>query len=300
METDRESDALRAAAAAALNASDCFALVRCARDLIEHCEASGDKLGLGWGYYFAGGAHFQRNDGSAAVRAYRKALELFNELDERLAGALVMVAIGAVVLDIDLDVDEARQLYDRAIPVIRGSGDKRRLAVCLGNLGEISRLEGHPAQAIEHATEALALFRHLDEPAQIGWQLTDIAHYHALRRDYAAAVDNLRAAHIELSKQPIARWIAWYFDVWFILAAEFERWEIAASLLGFIDHYRDANEVPRMQAMLPWSSLPVERLAERARAHEHLFDLRIAGEALTLPEAQALTESLSPSSRPAR
>jgi tetratricopeptide (TPR) repeat protein len=239
-----------------------------------------------------GGAYFQRNDGDASVRAYHKALDLFNLLGKEGDAALVAASLGAIALDVHLDVGEARRLYDQAIPVIRKSGDKRRLAICLGNLGEIARLEGHATQALEHAAEAIELFRDLGEPAQLAWQLTNIGHYHALRRDYAAAAENLRSAYGELSKQPTPRWIAWYFDVWFILAAEFERWDVAASLLGFTDRYRDEHDAPRMQGMFPWFTLPVERLAKRSREDSTLYDVRAEGEHLTLSQAQALTETL--------
>jgi tetratricopeptide (TPR) repeat protein len=293
METDREVTALHDAAVAAQTACDYVELERCARGIIQRSEAIGDQHGLAWGYHFEGGALFQRNDGEAAVRAYRKALDLFVELDDRAGAALVAVSLGAVALDVYLDVDEARRLYDRAMPAIRESGDKRRLAICLGNLGEIARLEGHPRQAIDYATEALTLFKDLDEPAQVGWQLTNVAHYHALLRHDGLALENLRAAYVELSREPIPRWIAWYFDVWFILAVEFEHWEDAATLLGFTDRYRDDKNVPRMQAMLPWFSLPVECLAKRARMDKTLDDRRSAGENLSLSQAHKLVETIT-------
>jgi tetratricopeptide (TPR) repeat protein len=283
---------LIAAAAEAQAASDYLTLERLSRELIEAAESGGDRARLAWGYYYLGSACFQRNDGSSAERALRRSLELFEQLGDDYGRARAMCSFGAVVLDVHHDYDQARHWYDGAIPLIRRSGDRHRLAVALGNLGEICRSEGHTKRALEHASEALEIFKALVDHTEAGWQLADIAHYHAIRRDVAAAVESLRDAYAELCVERNPRWIAWYFDIWFIVASQLERWDAAAQLLGFIEHYRDVNKTPRMQALLPWLSQPIEELARRMRNDARLDELRVAGQSLTLEEAQALTEQI--------
>jgi tetratricopeptide (TPR) repeat protein len=288
-----ELDALIEAAQQTQDSSDYASLERLAHELIERSEKAGDKRGLAWAYYYLGSAYFQRNDGAAADRALRRCHDLFCEIGDEYGQARAMLSFGAVALDVHHDHDHARMWYDRAVPIVRRSGDRRRLAVTLGNLSEICRSEGSVAKALQYAGEALAIFRELGQHTDAGWICADIAHYHALRRDYRASFRSLREAYAELAHQRNPRWIAWYLDIAFILAAALGRWETAASLLGFTEHYRDVNRAPRMQALLAWTSAPIEELAKRANGDERLARLRNAGEALTLEEAQAFIEQLA-------
>jgi tetratricopeptide (TPR) repeat protein len=267
-------------------------LERLSREIIEKSEASGDRARLAWGYYYLGSACFQRNDGAGAERALRRSLELFEALHDDHGRARAMCSIGAVVLDIHHDFDQARRWYDGAIPLMRRFADRNRLAIALGNVGEICRSEGDTRAALTYAKEALEIFCELGEHTNAGWQLADLGHYHAIRRDVSAAVECLNEAYRELSVERNPRWLAWYFDIWFIVAAQLQRWDAAARLLGFIEHYRDVHKTPRMQGLLPWLSQPIEELARRMRADRSLDELRVAGESLTLEEAQALTEQI--------
>lgn len=292
MEQGREASALYAAAVSAQDAADYLTLARLAREIVALCESNGDHLGLAWGHYFTGAANFQRSDGAAARGAYSKAQDLFSEVGNREGVARCMLGQAAVALDIAVDADEARRLYDLAVPIVREIGDQRRLAIVLGNLGEICRMEGECAQALRYAGEAVALFREVGDPAYAGWQLTSMGHYHLLLRDHAAAIQSMRESHRELLRDPIPRWMAWYFDVWLIIVAALDRWEAAARLLGFVNRYRDENNTPRMQGILPWFSAPIEELHKRL-SEERLHELMLEGESLTSQAAQSLVESVS-------
>jgi hypothetical protein len=184
-------------------------------------------------------------------------------------------------------------LYEASAPVIREFGDPLHLAIALGNLGEICRLEGDYRSALANAEESLAIFRSLDDADDTVWQLTAIAHYRFALRQHAPAIAAMAAAYDLLRVDPNPRWLAWYFDVWFLIAAGLERWEAAAELLAFTDKYRDEQNQPRVQAMLPWLSTPKERLA-REFSQERYDELVAAGEALTIETAQHLAESIRP------
>ena len=284
--------ALRRAAVAAQEAADYLNLGRLARKIQTQCEANGDNHGLAWGLYYAAAAHFQRGDGAPAEREYRKARQLFEECDDREGAVRCMLGLAAVAVDTAVDAHQARLLYEEALPLVRQLKDQRRLAIALGNLAEVERLDGDPVRALKHAREALAIFEEIDDPASVGWQLTNIAHFLLLRRMSAEAVETLRDAYAALQRDPIPRECALYFDVAFIVAAALRSWDSAARLLAFTNHFRDVNNAPRMPGILPWFSLPVERLSTHVDA-DRLHDLFGEGEALDMAGAQELVEGLA-------
>lgn len=284
--------ALMREAIAAQEVVDYQRLAVLARAIVAHCETSNDVNGQAWGHYFAAAASFQRNDGTTAARTYRRARELFESCGNREGVARSMLGAAAVALDIELDVATARHLFDGALPIVRKLGDRRRLAIALGNLAEVYRLEGHVTRAIESAQESLAIFRQIEDPASVGWQLTNLAHFYLLRRDYDAARASLDEAYPQLVQDPIPREIALFFDVAFIFAGAREEWETAARLLGWTNHYRDVQHAPRLQGMLPWFSRPVERLSEHIES-DRLHELFVESESLTQEQARALSAAIA-------
>jgi tetratricopeptide (TPR) repeat protein len=284
---ERFSD-LRDAGARAMDAADYRALRTAGRDLNELGEANGDALIVAWGEYFGGVALIYNNEGGAANRSLRRALNVFRERGERVMAARTMINLAMIESDINLDGSAARRLLEEAAPAIREEGDLKRLAILFGNLGEICRLEGDYDAALRHARESERLFREAGDSGRLVWQLVDIAHYLSLRREYAAAIESLHAAFAELSREFRPRWVAWYFDVWVIIAAKLERWETAARLLGFVDRWRSEQNVPRLQLMLPSLSVPIERMGSII-AQDRLHELFLEGEELTIEGAQALT-----------
>jgi tetratricopeptide (TPR) repeat protein len=204
-----------------------------------------------------------------------------------------MMNLGTIEVDINLNASLARQYYEEAAPIIREMNEPWRLAIALGNLCEIYRLEGDYARATSTASEALELFRTLGDRARASWQLANIALCRLLRRDAAGAIQSMQEAHDELVLDPNPRWTAWYFDVWFMIAAKLERWELAARLLGFVDRLRDEKNLPRLPGVLPWFSSPIERL-NKALSGDRLHELRLEGESLTFDQAQSLTAGITP------
>ena len=286
-----EAERLRKSAVSAQEAYDYLTLARIAKEMVELCEGNGDKLGLAWAYYFAGASGYQRNDGANSARAYRRARDLFTEIgnDEGLARSLLGLA--AVAIDVNLDVAQARHLYDQALPTVRKMGDKRRLAIVLGNLGEICRMEGDLTRALAYVDESIGLFAEVGDRASVGWQLANAAQYHLQQRDYAAAIASMRAGYAEVQRDPIPRWVAWHYDTWFLIAAALEQWEIAARVLGFVNRYRDDHSAPRNQGILPWFSGPVEQISAHFEG-DRLHELFAEGEALDVEGAERLVSGI--------
>jgi tetratricopeptide (TPR) repeat protein len=292
LDRDDASAGLFNAAVAAQEAADYLTLARIARKLIALSETNGDRKGLAWGHYFAGAAHFQRNDGRPAERSYRKALELFKADGDRDGIARSTLGLAAVAVDCDLDGPLARELYEEAIPIVRSLGDRRRLAIALGNFAEVMRLEGDARGALKNAEEALSIFREIDDAASTGWQLTNIAHFQLLRRDYGSAIESMHEAYAQLSRNTSVRKLALYFDVWFIILASLQQWDLAAKVLGFTNFYRDRNNAPRMQGIMPWFSRPVERLSENLAA-DRLTELMVEGETVTIAQLVSALQTVS-------
>lgn len=283
---------LRAAAAAAGSASAARELEEISRELIARCEEAGDDAELAYAYGYLGAALRLRNEGAGAKAAYRRSHDLYVKLGDRLGCARGLVAMGLVAADIELDFAAARRLYDEALPIVRESDDRRLLAVLLGNLTEVLRLETNYASAIRTATEAIALFRELGDRSCVAWQLIDLAHCLFVRRDRKGAVDSMREAYANLRLDDgDVRRLAEYFDVWFIMAAEMGAWTTAARLLGFTYALRDENNLVQSPSLLPWNSRPREQISLHLD-DEEFNELLHEGAGYSVEAANALTDAL--------
>lgn len=271
---------------AALNDADYALLERIGTELVSVC--GDDERARARGFTFIGNAKLQTGDGDAAEAHYFKALDIYRKLGDEGFEAQVLMNLGVVAVEINLDVAEARRLFDLALPMMRRTGDKARLALGLGNLGELARLESDFPAALIQATESLELYEALGEAERAAWQRTNIAHVRSLMRDYAGAIDSLRAAYATLEEKKNPHWLSIYFDVWFLLAMELRAYEPAARLAGFNDRYRMQNTVPRLSGLMPWFVPSMDRL--RKRLDESRFaELRSEGAHFSLSEAQAQT-----------
>ena len=290
MDPDRGIEQIQADALAALNAADWRLGERLGRELIEAANKSGDLLAKGMGFTYVGNARLLSGDGPGAETAYAQAIKLYKKIGDEVRVAQVMMNLGIIAVEINLDVREGRRLYDLALPVVRAAGDKGRVALGLGNVAEIWRMEGDYDRAMACALESAELFDEIRQTERAAWQRINIAHLYSLRREYAAAWDCMRAASEELKRNHIAHWQAFYFDVWLIIAADVGALESAARMLGFSDEFRHQKSVPRLQGILPWFVPTIEKLKKKL-GEERLAELRASGALLTMDEADALAQS---------
>jgi tetratricopeptide (TPR) repeat protein len=286
-----EAQSLLDAARVARHESEFLDLERIATQLVRLGATGASKETAAVGYYHLGIALNNLNRGTEAITATRESIRLYRAIGDRFATAKAQLNLGAIELDNNVNVAEARRLYEEAAPVVREFGGPLNLAIALGNLGEICRLEGDYEGALRNGEESLQLFRDLGDTSNSIWQLTNIAHFQSLLRRYAPAAENMRAAFELLREEPNPRWIAWHFDVWFLIAASLQRWDVAAQLLAFVDEHRDATNQPRLGAMLPWFTQAKERLSRELSFDRH-DELLIQGEALDAEAAQTLAEAM--------
>jgi len=278
---------LFAQAQAARNASDFLLLERVARELIAVGDRDAGNRARADGYYHLGLALTNQNRTTEATVATRTAIELYGELGDRFAVARTTQNLAIIALEYENDAVTARALFDASLPAIREFGTPTNLAISLGNLSEICRLEGDYRGALSRAQEALAIFRSLGDASNVTWVLADIAHYQLLLRQTAEAIASMTQAFEPLMESENPRWAAWYFDVWFLIAARLGQYDVAATLLGFTDKCRDEENQPRTQAIMPWFSEARERLARELSA-ERIDELLDKGETLTIESAYAL------------
>jgi tetratricopeptide (TPR) repeat protein len=280
---------LREAAEAARAAADYRELMRIGNEMIGVGETTGDKNEAACGNSYVGMAFVRRNDGRAAEKAFHAALRLFEQLGDQLGVGRALMSLGVIALDIDVDVATAHRLYDESIQVIRDAGDPRNLAVALGNFAEICRLEGDYELATATAEEALGIFTALPDDANAGWQLANLAHFSLMMGRRATTRDRLHAAFVHLSRDPNPQWLAYAFDVAILALTKFGQLSDGARLLGFTDKYRSESGVVRAYGLLPWFSIPVERLNKELPEPLH-HALVSEGERLSAQEAQAIVE----------
>ena len=112
-----------------------------------------------------------------------------------------------------------------------------------------------------------------------------------MRREQSEAIAILHDAYRELELDMSPYWIAWYFDLWVIIAAKREHWETVARLLAFVDKLRSEKSVPRSAGILPWMSAPMEYLATSI-TQERLHELFNEGEELTVEDARGLVAEI--------
>lgn len=264
---------------------------RLARELIARASEQGDLAKVALGYRLVGAARVNFHDEKGAKDALYQALQLFSEIGDHVGAANVMLSLGTLAIELNMDVNEAHGLYEEALSLLRAHGDKSRIGVALGNLGEVYRQEGDYRRAMQAATESLAIFQELGDDARAGWQLTNIATLHVLRRNDEPAVTFLDRAYEALQRGGNTKWYAIYFDVWFMLATRLERWELAALLEGFMDHFRDEHHLSRLLGLIPWYAPCVERLYASIPP-SRIDELRERGAHLSIEEAKELTLSI--------
>jgi len=280
---------LRAAIREAQLHADFPAVERWAHELASRCSALGDAVGQGDAYAYLGGALVARNEGRGARAAYQRARELYESADDLHGVARAINGLAHVAMDIDLNLSEALRFLDESLPIAREFGEPRLVGVILGNLSEAQRLEGDYVRAIRTAREALEILDVAGDAPRAAWQLINIAHCQFLQKKRSDAVSTMRAAYEYLSGATYdARMVAWYFDVWFIIAAGYGQWRTAALLLGFVNQYRADKSLIRLQLLLPWLSGPTEEMWRRLPGDTGA-QLLAEGAALSMEAADALT-----------
>lgn len=277
---DARADDLAERARIAQATGDFGSLDGIARRAISFARVREDWEMLSIAYRWLGTARHYLGDPPGAESAYTSALDVAREHGEQWQAALAMISLGNVALEQHNDLVEGRRLHELAEPIIRASNDLTQRGILTGNLSEIARVDGDYDGALAYARESLQLFRDANDPHRAGWQLTNIALIHALRREREATAAALREAWASLEATPNAYWVAMFFDICFMIATTLQRWELAGELHGFAEKTREELRVPRLLGLMnAWYPPAVEKYA-RSLPPERLEALRERGASL--------------------
>lgn len=295
-QVNQDAEALYQEGRRAQGRADYRSLRRIGSELFEMAKSAGDTLGMARGHNLLGNAFMHASaDGESAERYYRSAIGLYRLAGNRRGEAIIMMNLGSLALNINLELTLARTRYEEALAVFEEIEDTFLVGHGLSNLAEIYRLEGEYDRAFELGKKSLEIFRAAEDSTRVGWQFVNIAHYHLLRTEYEEAIDALRSSFEYLSLEPNPDELAKYFEMWFYLACDIGALAAAARLLGFLEDYRIRNDVPRLALMLPWFMPRLEKL-EKAMPYDDFARYRDEGESMTLEQAEQVTYSFVPPS----
>lgn len=291
--TDAEVERLVHETRACHDASDFPRLRSIAEQLIAHYRASGDTRNVAEAYRHLGTAQHYLQDASAAEASFLTALQLAEASGDTFLVAAVQICLGNLALEHHNDVATGRHYHRLAEPAVRAQGDRRRLGILLGNLSEMDRVEGLYEDALRYASESLAIFDEIGDDTRAAWQSINIALIRIARRDPVAALESLREARARLGRTPNNYWTAMFFDVATLCAVQTGDVERAATFVGFVEKWRDEQNVPRLYGLISgWYPPVVERLASAIDV-DTFERLRRRGARLSLEEAYHLAEALS-------
>ncbi|MBV8332388.1 MAG: tetratricopeptide repeat protein [Candidatus Eremiobacteraeota bacterium] len=236
--------------------------------MIALAEERLDAEMIAWGNFYLGTASIHLHDAHTAKAALNKALTYYKSIGSGVDVARALMNLASVAVDIEVNAGEARRLYEQAKPLMIELGTRRQLATLYGNLGEVLRLEGNYRDALKYALESYGIFAAEGDHFRASWQLSNVAHIEILQRNYRAARSSLDDAAAHLRIDPNSLGLTWCFDVWIILAAKLECWQVAAQLLGYVETIRGELGLLRQDGMLPWLSEPIERLSKALEPHQ--------------------------------
>ncbi|HET7814966.1 MAG TPA: hypothetical protein VFL13_11390 [Candidatus Baltobacteraceae bacterium] len=281
------ADELIAGVRAANDAGDYVELERRAQELLEASELVRDHAGIAAAHRYLGNARVVRRDVDGAEREYRIAQDLYEQLGDSVGVATCQLSLGNLELELRMNVIEARRYIEESLPTIRAFGRASHLAIALGLLGEIARLEGDYDLSMMLSGEALDIFEDIGDRTRAGAELLDIAHCRLLKRDYdsAKAVLELAYGHLEPESNP--QRIATYFDLWFMFAVSVRCYDDGAQLYGFVEAFRARRNVPRLQNLMPWFSHAVEIIGMQLSPDE-VASARARGSVLSTGQAREL------------
>ncbi|MFF4509300.1 ATP-binding protein [Streptomyces sp. NPDC001401] len=133
-------------------------------------------------------------DGRRALEHARRALDLYRGLDQPIAEANALNAVGWYAARLGEDHDTAREHCRAALTLYEHHQDVNGQAQTLDSLGYIDHHSGRHHDAIQHYRQALSLYRDLDNPYEAADTLDRLGHSHAALGHYDQALAVWREA----------------------------------------------------------------------------------------------------------
>jgi tetratricopeptide (TPR) repeat protein len=283
--------ALLASAQRAYDAADYDALEKYALQALALAQREGNQTDQSAALRFAGIARAYHADDRGAEEAFTRALNISTAIGDARGVAFATLSLARLAIELRPDVGEAHRLVESCSPYLLASGDRDRLATILGNLSDISRLEGDFDRALDYAQQSRAIFEEVGDATRVGWQTINLALIQAFRRNYTASKSVLSELRGTLQHDLNPYWIAMYFDAWFMLAVRLRSWETACVLRGFVEQYRSEKRVTRLLGTMSWFT-PCVELVERHTDGDRAAALRERGARMSVDEALDLASRM--------
>jgi tetratricopeptide (TPR) repeat protein/tRNA A-37 threonylcarbamoyl transferase component Bud32 len=160
---------------------------------LELFQELGDRIGESAALRSLGGSNYLRGNYARAREFYQQAMRRFHETGDKLGESAVLNNLG-IVADDTGDYDAARDYVEQSLAIKRQIGEKQGEASCLVNLGFFAAAQGDYAAAGEYNRRALALLREIGDRQDEANVLNNQGVIAAAQGDYAAAQGHYQRA----------------------------------------------------------------------------------------------------------
>jgi tetratricopeptide (TPR) repeat protein len=128
----------------------------------EQAHVSGSGRHLAKSYNLLGVLYYKKGDLTKALAYHRKALSIRSSIGDKSGMALSETNLGNIYTDLQL-FERAEKAYANALAFHRESGDSKRAADCLVNIGVMKQILHQNQEAFDHYVQALQLTEGSDE-----------------------------------------------------------------------------------------------------------------------------------------
>jgi len=273
---------------------DYYSLRRIAARLVDAATADSDQRAIGRGLTFLGVAEMRVGDPADARAAFERAIEYF-ELAGHTNGIVgAKTSLGTLALDVYADAREARRMYDEALQLVRDGGNPVACGIALVNMAEVCRMDGDLTASLQFGQEALEQFAAGGAAWRRALALVTVAHVRSLQGATGDAIDAMEEARRDVLDSSNAASLAFYYEVYAIVAVDCRAVEAAALVFGFVNAVREHYGLTEERGLAPWRAAAAKRIAD-AVTPQAFDDLRRRGAALGVDEIHArLADALAP------
>ncbi len=146
------------------------------------------KKGIANSYNQLGWFNFLKGEYSFALENYKKAIVLWDQLNDKKGKATALGRIGSVY-QMQGDYSKAVSYYLTALKIAEEMGDKNKIAGILGNIGVVYDGQGDYAKALDYYFKALKIKEELGAKSLTGSTLCNIGVIYMKQADYPKALD---------------------------------------------------------------------------------------------------------------
>lgn len=142
--------------------------------LLLYCEEFSFDRGKLWGLIGKGKLKAQLGQYAEAEIYYQKALNLSEQMNERLALSQSLIQLG-IISQSRGDLDKSLQYYQKALVIFEEFDDRASIGQTLTNVGTVCQSRGELDKSLQYYQQALAIFEEIGDRAGVGQTLSNVA-----------------------------------------------------------------------------------------------------------------------------